>query len=160
MSIRKRAQGVKIVWQVDYRDQTGARRHKQFQTKREADTWLVQARAQVAGGVHTPDSTSITVSDAAALWLARAARDGLERATIRQYKEHVDIHIVPRIGTTKLARLSAPVVNAFVDQLILDGRSKDKGYGPACVVFSFRHCWRGPTARPGRNKQCARCRSG
>jgi integrase len=125
MSIRKRAQGGKTVWQVDYRDQTGARRHKQFQTKREADAWLVQARAQVAAGTHTPDGASVTVAEAADMWLARAARDGLETTTIRQYRAHVDLHIVPRIGTTKLARLSAPVVNAFIDQLILDGRSKE-----------------------------------
>jgi integrase len=125
-SIRKRAlKGGKVAWQVDYRDQAGARRHKQFQTKREADAWLVQARAQVAAGIHTPDSASITVSEAADLWLARCTRDGLEATTIRQYKAHVEIHIVPRIGKTKLARLSAPAANAFIDQLIHDGRSKE-----------------------------------
>ncbi len=125
-SIRKRAlPSGKMAWQVDYRDNQGKRRHRQFLTKREADSFLVRARAEIADGVHTPDSTSITVFDAACLWLARCERDGLEATTIRQYRAHVDLHITPRIGKTKLARLSAPVINAFIDQLIDDGRSKE-----------------------------------
>ena len=125
-SIRKRAlPSGKTAWQVDYRDNQGKRRHRQFLTKREADSFLVRARAEIADGVHTPDSTSITVFDAACLWLARCERDGLEVTTIRQYRAHVDLHITPRIGKTKLARLSAPVINAFIDQLIDDGRSME-----------------------------------
>ena len=35
------------------------------------------------------------------------------------------MHIVPYIGTVKLSRLSAPAVNAFRDQLLDAGRSRD-----------------------------------
>ena len=125
-SIRKRTlPSGKTAWQVDYRDNQGNRRHRQFLTKREADSFLVKARAEIAAGVHTPDSASITVFEAACLWLARCERDGLEATTIRQYRAHVDLHITPRIGKMKLARFSAPAVNGFVDQLIRDGRSKE-----------------------------------
>jgi integrase len=125
-SIRKRSlPSGKAAWQVDYRDNQGKRRHRQFLTKREADSFLVQARAEVAAGLHTPDSASITVVEAAGLWLDRCQRDGLEPTTIRQYRAHVNLHIAPRIGKIKLARLSVPAINAFIDQLIKDGRSKE-----------------------------------
>lgn len=105
-------------WQVDYRDVSGARRHKQFTTKRDADAWLVQARADVAAGTHVPDSTSITVAAACELWLQHGRLEQLEESTLRQRKQHVELHIKPGIGNTKLAKLNTPAVEAFRDDLV------------------------------------------
>jgi integrase len=125
-SIRKRKlPSGTIVWQVDYRDGANRRRHRQFTSKRDADSFMVKARAEVAAGIHTADSASITVQEAADLWLDRCEREKLEPTTIRAYRQHVELHIAPRIGTVKLSRLNVPAANAFVDQLLDDGRSKD-----------------------------------
>ena len=121
---KRRLPSGKIVWQVDYRDGNKKRRHRQFHAKRDADSFMVKARAEVAEGIHTPDSVSITVQEAAQLWLSRCERDELEPTTIISYRQHVDLHIVPRIGSIKLSRLNVPVVEAFKDQLLNDGRSK------------------------------------
>ena len=109
MAVRKRtlASG-ETRWQVDYRDGAGVRRHRQFPTKREADAFHVRARGEVTAGVHTPDGASITIAEAAALWLARCERDQLEPTTIAAYRQHVDLHIVPHVGSLKLARLTVP----------------------------------------------------
>src|SRR5690348_4552582 len=105
MSIRKRTlPSGTAAWQVDYRDGGGKRRHKQFATKRAADAFMVKARGEVVAGIHTADSASITVSEAADLWLARCERDQLEETTLRSYREHIRLHIVPRIGAVKLSR--------------------------------------------------------
>jgi integrase len=126
MSVRKRiVGGGEIRWQVDYRDGAGVRRHRQFSTKREADAFHARARTEIAAGTHTPDSASITVAEGAELWIARCERDELERTTILAYRQHVDLHIVPYIGKVKLSRLSAPATNAFRDQLLDAGRSRD-----------------------------------
>jgi integrase len=126
MSVRKRVLGDdEIRWQVDYRDGAGVRRHRQFQTKREADAFHAQARVEVAAGVHTPDSASITVGEAGELWIARCEREGLEAATVLDYRQHLKLHILPFLESTKLSRLTVPVVNAFRDQLLDDGRSPD-----------------------------------
>jgi integrase len=126
MSVRKRTLGAgETRWQVDYKDAAGIRRHRQFQTKREADAFHAKARIEVAAGVHTPDSASITIKEAAELWIARCEREGLEAATVLDYRQHLKLHILPRIGTTKLARLTVPAANAFRDRLIDDGRSAD-----------------------------------
>jgi integrase len=125
-SIRKRIlPSGKVVWQVDYRDGANKRRHRQFETKRAADGFLVGARAEVAAGTHTPESASITVRAAADIWLDRCARDGLEETTLRAYREHTRIHIVPIIGDLKLSKLTTPEANSFVDRLLTSGRSRD-----------------------------------
>lgn len=125
-TIRKRTlPSGKTVWLASYNDGGGARRFRQFPTKKEADAFLVQARNQVAQGVHTPDSVSPTVAQAAEMWLQRCERDKLEATTLRQYRAHVRLHIVPFIGATKLSKITAPGVNAFTDQLLKDGRSPE-----------------------------------
>ena len=59
-SIRKRTWTsggeIRSAWVCDYVDQKGKRRLKTFKAKKAADAWLVQARGEVARGVHTPNS--------------------------------------------------------------------------------------------------------
>ena len=124
-TIRKRTlPSGKVVWLAAYTDGGGARRFRQFPTKKEADAFLVQARSQVATGVHTPDSVSPTVAEAAELWLRRCERDKLERTTLLQYRGHLTHHIGPRLGVVKLSRLTVPLINEFADQLLTAGRSR------------------------------------
>jgi integrase len=126
MAVRKRTlTSGEVRWQVDYRDVGGVRRHRQFPTKREAEAFHIRACSEVTAGTHTADSASITVVEAAALWLARCGRDRLEPTTIQNYRQHVDLHILSYIGSVKLARLTVPAVNAFRDQLLEAGRSRD-----------------------------------
>ena len=137
MSIRKRvwrAKGndgqpvMREAWVVDYRDGAGERRHKSFRLKKDAENWSTTALFEVKQGIHTPDSTSPTIAEAADEWLKECERgDGdrepLERSTIRQYQNHVDLHIKPYIGGKKLSKLTAPGVKEFLGQLRKDGRS-------------------------------------
>ena len=44
--------------------------------------------------------------------------EDLERSTLRQYGNHVKLHITPLIGNVKLARLSTPAVEGFRDELL------------------------------------------
>jgi integrase len=118
--------GEQTAWIADYfspgKDGKPERHIKTFATKREASTWLVMAQGEVARGVHTPENASITVAEAAELWLQRGELEKLESSTLRQYRNHVDRHIKPsRIGAEKLARLTAPMVEAFRDDLLNKG---------------------------------------
>ena len=71
----------KTAWVADYCDQHGKPHLKTFAAKKAADGWLLQARAEVRDGLHTPDRASITVADAGELWLQRAPINGLERGS-------------------------------------------------------------------------------
>jgi integrase len=127
MSVRKRqwttSKGeAKEAWIVDYADGKGTRRLKTFERKKEADAWAAQTHTEVRAGVHVADSASITVQDAGDLWVARAKSDGLERATLQVYGQHLAFHIYPLIGNVKLSQLTTPKVRAFEDSL-REGRS-------------------------------------
>ena len=41
----------------------------------------------------------------------------MERATLAAYREHVELHIKPYLGSVKLSQLSAPMVREFEDKL-------------------------------------------
>jgi integrase len=103
-------------WVADYFDQHRKRHTRQFSTKRGADAWLTRTKVDVASGIHTPDADSITVKEAAELWLSRRETQLLERGTLRVYHGYA-AHILPRLGRVKLSRLTTPMVEAFADTL-------------------------------------------
>ena len=122
---RRKLTSGKLVWQVDYRDGGGSRRHRQFPTKRAADAFFAKTLGELSTGIHTPDSQSVTVSEASRLWLLECERAKLEESTQRYYRQHVDHHLIPFIGASKLSRLNAPALNALVDTLRSNGRSPE-----------------------------------
>ena len=128
MSVRKRnwtnGKGVaKEAWIVDYVDQGGTRRLKTFQRKKDADAFNVTASTEIRSGTHVADSVSATVQEAGELWIQASEAAGLERSTRDQYRQHLNLHISPFVGSTLLSKLSAPAVRGFEDRLRLEGRS-------------------------------------
>ncbi len=113
----------RTAWVVDYTDQHGDRRLKTFAKKKEADEFLVQARHEVREGTHTADSASVSVADAAKRWIKGREVEGIERSTLRQYRQHIDLHIIPIIGNVKLSKLTTPKVEGFKETL-LETRSR------------------------------------
>src|SRR6266566_1293100 len=112
-------------WVVDYRDKAkgGARVQRTFHLKKEADAFAVDAKVEVRDGIHIARSKSVTVAQAGKFWIATAETNNLERATVANYQQLLDTHIVPFIGTTKISDLSVPMVRAFEDKLREAGRS-------------------------------------
>ena len=127
MSIRKRSWTAKgetrEAWICDYRDGGGRRRLKTFSKKKDADAFAAQAKVDIRAGAHTADSVAPTVAAAAQAWLSDCEAAGLERSTIAQYRQHVDLHIAPSIGGAKLSRLTVPAVADFRDALARGERS-------------------------------------
>jgi integrase len=128
MSIRKRtwkSNGAEqIAWVVDYVDQHGARRLKTFKLKKDADAWATNARHEVAIGTHASNA-KITVEETIRLWIKHCENEGLERSTIEQREQHLRLHVGPFIGRERLALLTTPRLNAFLDQLRDAGRSTE-----------------------------------
>ena len=116
----------KQAWQVDYRDQNGKRCSKQFAKKKDAEGFLTQAGWEVSKGIHTAEAGSITVAAAVDLWIKSAEAKKLEQKTIDGYESTARLHIVPFLGTEKLARLRKPMIEAYKDQLIETGRSHSR----------------------------------
>jgi integrase len=128
MSVRKRTWvtkggAEKSAWAVDYVDGQGKRRLKTFKLKKEADAFAATASVEVREGIHVADSESAVVALAGALWLASCEVKGLERSTVDQYRQHLQLHITPFLGETLLSKLTVPMVRGFEDELRRAGRS-------------------------------------
>ena len=131
MSVRKRAWTTskgekKEAWIVDYSDQDGDRHIRSFAKKKDADKYHATVTVDVDKGLHTAPSKSITVAVAAESWIKLVEANGMrghgpaERSTIRQYRQHIDHHIVPRIGAINLAKLTQTRVETFRDDLLAE----------------------------------------
>jgi integrase len=123
VSVRKRTwknpKGeAKEAWIVDYVDQQGQRHIETFARKKDADERHAVVKVDVAKGIHTPASRSITIAQAANDWIDYVELEGRERSTVVNYRQIVTQHIVPRIGNERLAKLTTPGVNAFRDELL------------------------------------------
>jgi integrase len=123
MSVRKREWTTRSgeqreAWVVDYSDQEGTRVLKTFDRKKDADAYHDTVRQDVRRGVHTTPSKSPTVAEAAEAWIKRVGAEGRERGTLAQYRQHVALHIAPRIGRVKLAHLTPARVEGFRDDLL------------------------------------------
>lgn len=142
MSVRKRswktAKGeAKEAWIVDYVDQAGKRHIKTFTKKKEADAYHATARVEVRTGTHTADSASVTISEAAALWIESCHARNLEASTVDAYEQHVELHIKPFLGRVKLSQLAPPMIREFEDKLRrgdpAPGEDKGKSRSPAMI---------------------------
>ena len=117
--------GEKSAWRVGYYDQNGKRQRRTFPTKAAAEDWLTDTRTEIKAGIHTPDAGSITVKEAAEIWLAQCKSDGLERGTLRVYDQYARLYIVKLIGAKKLSRLTTPNVVAFRN-VVLEQTSRQR----------------------------------
>jgi integrase len=129
MSIRKRrwqtSKGeFREAWIVDYVDQQGDQHIKHFERKRDADDYQAAIKVDIRKGLHIAPNKSPTVSEAAETWYKRVEANGMngdgpaERATLAQYRQHIDRHIVPRMGSAKLGELTQTAIEAFRDDLV------------------------------------------
>ena len=128
MGVRKRTwitrRGAeKTAWVVEYTDRTGKRRLKTFPKKKDADSFDANTQVEIRDGIHVADSASITVEEAARNWIATAIGNQLEPTTVEQYRQHVNLHIVPLIGSKLLSRMNVPDIRAFEDVMRDSGRS-------------------------------------
>jgi hypothetical protein len=125
MSVRKRkwttrSGETKQAFVVDYIDQDSDRHIRTFERKKDAEVFHDTVRTEVRKGFHTAPSKSATVAEAAESWVKRVEAEGRERGTLAQYRQHINLHINPRIGELKLAYLTPARVEAFRDSVLAD----------------------------------------
>jgi integrase len=130
MSVRKRVWTTrrgerKEAWTVDYAV-NGSRHLKTFERKKDADAYYAQVSVDVGKGIHIAPSKSITVAEAGKLWIKACEEAELERATIDGYKQHLRLHLNPRLRSCKLSTLTVPLMRKFKDDLRADGRSSTR----------------------------------
>jgi integrase len=127
MSVRKREWVTrkgeqKTAWVADFVDNAGRRQIRTFAQKKKADAFHDKVRTDINTGVHVTVDPDLTVLGAAEKWIKDVAANGAERSTIRQYLFHVKVHIAPRVGLQKLARLTVEHVKHLRNDLLQGDR--------------------------------------
>jgi integrase len=123
MSVRKREWTTRLgehkeAWVADYVDGTG-RHIRTFEQKKKADAFAAKTKVDINAGTHVALDSDMTVAEVADKWLKHVEAQGRERSTVRFYRKHVTHHIVPRIGSVKLTKLTFKGVEHFRDSLII-----------------------------------------
>jgi integrase len=119
-------------WIVRYFDKNGIGKNGQkgtqhietFARKKDALARADEIGVGIRNRTHIAPSQSITVAEACDRWLAASAAAGLEPTTVDFYRSHVEHHIKPMLGGTKLAELTSASVSSFCKMLQDAGRSK------------------------------------
>jgi integrase len=142
MAVRKRVWTTRRgeqreAWIVDYTDGSGKRHIQTFAQKKKADAYAAKVRVDINAGTHVALDSDMTIAKVADKWIKRVEADGRERSTVRQYRDHAKLHIVPRIGTIKLAKLTRVHVERFRDDL-LSGEKKLSQVMARKVWVSFK----------------------
>ena len=123
---------VRTSWRVQYKDASGNRRSKDFQRKTGpdgADEFCRKVERELADGVHVHDRDSVTVEEAADIWLeavrlGRNGREPAEQSTLDAYERHARLHINPYLGGLRLTKVTTPRVVSFREELLREGRSR------------------------------------
>jgi integrase len=132
-SIRERGDGFEATYSSQGPDGRQRRRSASFPTRTEARRWLTARTAEVADGRAT-DAGALTVSQYLTDWLASLPLQGLEANTLVWYRSAVERHIIPSLGSTKLAKLSATRIEAFLAEKAERGRLDGSGgLGPTSI---------------------------
>ena len=105
-------------WIADYTNGSGLRHQRRFKHKRKALALHDQMKVAIRAGTHVSLPSDLTVTDVADKWLKRVEANARERGTLKTYREHVNVHILPRIGKLKLAKLTKGHIEHFRDGLI------------------------------------------
>ncbi|QFI65225.1 Integrase [Sinorhizobium alkalisoli] len=113
----------KEAWLADYTDAKGRRHRKSFDKKKDADAYVEKAKVEIRAGTYIADTDTVTVKEAAQQWITSGEAAGLERSTLDQYRQHLNLHIAPFLGTLKLSKINVPTIRQFQDQLRENGRS-------------------------------------
>jgi integrase len=105
-------------WIADYTDGAGRRHQVRFKRKADAVDHEEKSKVAIRAGTHVSLDSNLTIADVADQWIKRVEANARERATVKQYREHIKLHIVPRIGAVKLAKFTKGHVEGFRDGLV------------------------------------------
>jgi integrase len=100
------------VWQVNGRKFGFGR--PQFATKELAEAELADMIKKRGGGL-SPGRRDVTFAEQAEAFLVNAA-DGLAEKTLRSYRGHLNVHILPHFGKRRVVEINAPMIKTFLTE--------------------------------------------
>ncbi len=154
--IRKRSKKSWTIWIDLGRDTTGKRRQKTITVqgaKRDAERELAKILDQLHKGAYVEPSTML-VREFLEKWLAHAATR-VSAKTHERYKELIDAHVVPELGTYKIGQLRPLHFQSLYADLLATGRRDGKGGYRLRPLCMFIACYEPHSTKPS-NGNCLR----
>ncbi len=117
-------------------DEAGAFRQRRqrskggFDTKKEAAAALATLTAALGSGSHV-DVGRMTVSTWLEDWLA--GKGGLRASTVRSYRMHLDLYLIPHLGHLKLSALRTVDVERMYAAIARGNAGRERPVGPATM---------------------------
>lgn len=112
--IGRRGRGFVLVIDIGRDPVTGKRRQKWYQhrTRQEAETHRVELLSLMYGGNFVPDS-KLTVGEFLQRWLRDYASGAVAPTTFARYREIIQLHLTPALGSYPLGRLSPLAIQGY-----------------------------------------------
>ncbi len=108
----KRTGRVSIGFQARFRSPDGRERSQRFDRKADAEKWLATNTADISRGAWIdPDAGKIALDAYANGWLA--GRTNLRPSTRAKNRSLLDLHILPKLGSTSISQLSPSAVGSW-----------------------------------------------
>jgi integrase len=137
-SVMKKGTRWYVKIELDPDQATGQRRqkwHSGYNTKREAERARIDLLSKFDRGEYVEPSHQ-TVADYFTDWL-KAIEHTVRPSTFESYSRNVKNHVVAHIGSVRLTKVDAGVLNGLYGELLTSGRCKPsrtgKGYSPEVV---------------------------
>jgi hypothetical protein len=100
-------------WIVDYRDQTGTRRWKTFDTKREAEDFYAERVRERGNKLSPAVNRNVTLAEYAETWL-KTISVGVKESSVIVYDGQLRRNILPEFGQTKVRDMDRGVIKHFL----------------------------------------------
>lgn len=136
--IRARGRGYSVIMDVGL-DANGRRKQKRFTvkgTRADAEKKLRELLRTVDSGAYT-DPGKVTVADFLRRWLNEYATPQLGPRTSEGYESIVRTHLIPSLGSVRLASLKPEDIQRFYADCLSNGRCD--GRGKALSPLTVRH---------------------
>ncbi len=112
MSVEKLERASGVVWRVRWRDEQGQPRSRVIGKKGDALAFDQELKRSKRLGAGTPTfNNRETLAEFSQLWWARHAKPNLARHTQESYASALDVHIIPRLGDTRLTSLTTELLS-------------------------------------------------
>lgn len=113
MSIEKTPAGR---YRIDYRDVRGRRFRKTFDRMRDAESALRRVKEDIAGGTFVAERELPRFEELAREWLA--SKHAHRPSSQEQWRAHLDLHLIPRVGQVRIDRLDVATWERVRDDML------------------------------------------
>jgi len=111
-----------VVYRVRWRDDGGKQRCQTFEGERDAKDFDAKLRiARRSDDLAALDAGRQTLQEFAAEWWRVEATPNLQRRTLQSYASHWNCHVLPRMGSVTLRRITPQTIARFRADLEADG---------------------------------------